>query len=165
MYTLKLSDYCRADTDERPEGPPGWRPGWNLGLPEKSALKKVRMPEKRVVVIDDCRLTLAIARDILAAAGYEVITTETGIEANRYIFQPPPPGLILIDVEMPLLNGDRKVMMLKSNPASRDIPVVLMSQKSRSELEELCHTAGADEYIVKPLDGPTLLELVARLCK
>ncbi len=118
------------------------------------------MTARRILVIDDCRLTLAIARDILARGGPEPILAETGIEANRYIYGASPPALIIIDVEMPLLRGDRKVRLLKEAPGSRDIPVVLMSHRRADELEALCHACGADDYLVKPLREETLLAKV-----
>lgn len=121
------------------------------------------MPAKRIVVIDDCRLTLAIARDMLEEAGFEVVTTESGIEANQYIYGVPKPSLVLIDVVMPLLHGDRKVRLLKEREASCDIPVLLMSTKPPGELAELARLSGADGYIRKPLDRGTLLAEVHRL--
>ena len=120
------------------------------------------MPIKRIVVIDDCRLTLAIARDILEEAGFEVLTAETGIDANGYIYGTPQPDLILVDVEMPMLRGDRKVRLLKAAEASRDIPVILMSQKPAAEMERLARASGADSYLVKPLRREALLEQITR---
>ncbi len=121
------------------------------------------MGTRRILVVDDCKLTLAITRNILASAGFEVILAENGIEANRSIYCATPPSLILIDVEMPLLRGDRKVRLLKETPASRDIPVVLMSHKTRDELNELCRGCGAEAFLVKPLRERELLDTVRAL--
>jgi CheY-like chemotaxis protein len=118
------------------------------------------MPDRRILVIDDCRLTLTVAGDILKGAGFEVVKTESGVEANRFIYCDAPPVLILIDVEMPLLRGDRKVRLLKASPSSREIPVILMSHKSETELQQLCLSSGADSYVAKPLRPETLLSRV-----
>ncbi len=120
---------------------------------------------RRVVVIDDCKLTLAIARDILQEAGLEVFTAASGIEANAIIYGTPPPDLILLDVEMPMLRGDRKVQLLKKAEASRAIPVILMSHKPAAELEALASAAGADSYIVKPLRPHSLLAHLDRFLR
>ncbi len=120
------------------------------------------MGNKRIVVIDDCRLTLAMARDILEEAGFEVLTAESGIDANRFIYGQTPPDLILLDVEMPMLRGDRKVQLLRQAEASRSIPVLLMSHKPPQELASLAQAAGADSYVVKPLRPASLLEQIAR---
>jgi DNA-binding response OmpR family regulator len=121
------------------------------------------MAPKRVVVIDDCKLTLAIARDLLEEAGFEVLTAESGIEANPYIFQPTKPDLLLVDVELPMLRGDQKVRLLKSGSKSKDIPVILISHKPEAELEALARESGAEGWLAKPLRPDTLLDLVRRL--
>lgn len=118
---------------------------------------------KRIVVIDDSKLVLAVASDALESAGYEVITTDSGIEANQYIYSHNRPDLILIDVMMPLLNGDRKVRLLKQREASSNIPIVLMSTKSREELESLTRDSGADAFIQKPFDERSLVQQVRQL--
>jgi CheY-like chemotaxis protein len=120
------------------------------------------MPMQRIVVIDDCKLTLAIARDILEEAGYEVFTAESGIDANGIIYGSARPDLILLDVEMPMLRGDRKVQLLKRSESSRDIPVVLISHRPAADLAELARACGADSYLVKPLRKDSLLEHVSR---
>jgi len=118
------------------------------------------MTPKRIVVIDDCRLTLAMARDMLEEAGFEVLTAESGIEANPHIFGLPRPDLILIDVELPMLRGDRKVRLLKAAENSREIPVILMSHKSPEGLESLARESGAEGWIAKPLSPDALVGLV-----
>ncbi len=117
---------------------------------------------KRIVIIDDSQLVLAMAADILKGAGYDVFATDSGIEANQYIYSVQPPDLILIDVMMPLLNGDRKVRLLKEREKSRAIPVVLMSSKPEEELQNLARESGADGYIRKPFKPQAFLEQVER---
>lgn len=120
------------------------------------------MTPKRIVIIDDCRLTLAIARDMLENAGFNVLTAESGIEANAHIFGISRPDLLLIDVELPILRGDRKVRLLKGSKSSRDIPVILMSHKPPEELEKLARDAGAEGWIAKPLRPEALVALIRR---
>jgi CheY-like chemotaxis protein len=121
------------------------------------------MTQKRIVVIDDSKLVLAIATEALEGAGFEVLTTDSGIEANRFIYSSRRPDLILIDVMMPLLNGDRKVRLLKERESSRHIPVILMSTKTRDELEQLTRESGADGYIQKPFDEASLVQQIDRI--
>ena len=118
---------------------------------------------KKIVVVDDCRLTLAVARDILEAAGYSVQTAENGIDANPLIFSYPAPNLLLMDVEMPLLNGDRKVKLLKQRSRSNVIPMVMISSKTENELADIACAAGADGYLCKPLRRDSLLAKVRSL--
>jgi CheY-like chemotaxis protein len=119
--------------------------------------------QKRIVVIDDSKLVLAVATEALEGAGFEVLATDSGIEANQFIYSSRRPDLILIDVMMPLLNGDRKVRLLKERESSRHIPVILMSTKTRDELEQLTRESGADGYIQKPFDEASLVQQVDRI--
>jgi CheY-like chemotaxis protein len=121
------------------------------------------MTQKRIVVIDDSKLVLAIATEALEGAGFEVLATDSGIEANQFIYSSRRPDLILIDVMMPLLNGDRKVRLLKERESSRHIPVILMSTKARDELEQLTRESGADGYIQKPFNEASLVQQVDRI--
>ena len=121
------------------------------------------MTPKRIVVIDDSKLVLAVATEALEGAGFEVLATDSGIEANQFIYSSRRPDLILIDVMMPLLNGDRKVRLLKERESSRHIPVILMSTKTREELEQLTRESGADGYIQKPFDEASLVQQVDRI--
>jgi len=120
------------------------------------------MKKKRIVVIDDCTLTRTILKDILEESGYDVVTASSGIEANPFIFAVPSPALMIIDVEMPMLNGDRKVRLLKEREASRAIPVLLISAKTETELERLVANSGAEGYLQKPVNKEILLQKVRR---
>jgi CheY-like chemotaxis protein len=118
------------------------------------------MGGKRIVVIDDSKLVLAVASDALQSAGFEVMATDSGIEANQHIYASRRPDLILIDVMMPLLNGDRKVKLLKERESSRHIPILLMSSKPAEELAAISRESGADGYLQKPFDAQTLVRKV-----
>lgn len=119
-------------------------------------------PKPHILVIDDCPLTLAIMKDQLSAAGYEVSTADSGVYSNHLIYGAQPPSLILIDILMPLMAGDRKVQMLKKRSKSRDIPVVLMSSMDVLELQRRAEVVGADGILHKPIGERELLETVAR---
>lgn len=123
------------------------------------------MEKYRIVVVDDCKLTLTIARDMLEGAGYEVLIAQSGLEANSHIYKEPRPDLILMDVVMPMQNGDRKLQLLRQRDSSADIPVVLFSSKPERELRRLAQDAGADGYLCKPLQQEALLAKVARLIR
>jgi len=118
---------------------------------------------KRIVVIDDCRLTLAIISDILKNAGYRVDTAETGIEANNHIYSATPPDLIIIDLIMPMLGGDRKISLIKKRESSKNIPVLLISSRPEAELNDIANLSGADGYVRKPISKDVLLTAVQGL--
>jgi DNA-binding response OmpR family regulator len=116
--------------------------------------------EKQVLIIDDSELVLAMAKDALGDAGFEVATATNGIEANRYIFSRNQPDLIIMDIMMPMLDGNKKAKLLKENEVSRNIPILLLSSKSDDEMRQLTEEAGADGYILKPF-SPS--EIVAKV--
>lgn len=120
----------------------------------------------KILVIDDSELVLAMASDALKAAGYEVFTATNGIEANSYIFSTTNrPDLIILDIMMPLLDGNKKAKILKQQDHSHDIPIVFISSKSEAELASLVDEAGADGYICKPFTPQSIVGSVKKLLK
>ena len=118
--------------------------------------------QKNILIIDDSELVLVMAKDALEDAGYQVWTATNGIEANRYIFSKNRPDLIIMDIMMPMLDGNKKAKILKENEMSRDIPILLLSSKSDQELRSLTQEAGADGYILKPFSP---IEIVSKVRK
>lgn len=121
------------------------------------------MKKGPILIVDDCRLTRAIVQDMLFEAGYDVVLAESAIDANPLIVQDPGPSLILMDVVMPTLSGNRKVRRMKAQPDKRNVPVVLISTKPLNELRQLAAAAGADACLQKPLSKSSLLETINRL--
>lgn len=115
---------------------------------------------ENILIIDDSELVLAMAKDALEESGYRVQTATNGIEANRYIFSKNSPQLIIIDIMMPMLDGNKKAKILKSNEMSRDIPILLLSSKSDKEMLRLTEEAGADGYILKPFSAAEIVNRV-----
>ena len=118
------------------------------------------MTKQRILIVDDSELVLVMARDALEEAGYEVFTATNGIEANSYIFSVNKPDLIILDVMLPMLDGNKKAKLLREKEFSREIPIVLLSSKSEDELRRLTVDAGADGFIRKPFTSAGLVERV-----
>jgi DNA-binding response OmpR family regulator len=106
--------------------------------------------KKTILIIDDSELVLAMAKDALEESGYLVETATNGIEANRFIFSKQRPDLIIMDIMMPMLDGNKKTKILKENEMSKDIPILLLSSKTDEEMRKLAEESGADGYILKP---------------
>lgn len=123
------------------------------------------MEKRKVLVVDDSELMLEISRDALEGEGYEVFTATSGIEANRFIYSRNRPDLILLDVMLPLLDGDRKARLLKESELCRDIPILLISSKTEDELEKLVTASGADGFIRKPFSGVQMVERVNEMIR
>ncbi|MBJ6800117.1 response regulator [Geomonas propionica] len=115
---------------------------------------------EKILIIDDSELVLAMAKDALDQAGYQVLTATNGIEANRFIFSKDRPDLIIMDIMMPMLDGNKKAKLLKENEVSRDIPILLLSSKSEAEMRELVEEAKANGYILKPFTPAQIVQAV-----
>jgi DNA-binding response OmpR family regulator len=115
---------------------------------------------KHILVIDDDPVVLAMAQDFLEEAGYRVSTAKDAIYSNDVIYGIDPPDLILMDVMMPLMSGDKKVRALKRRDRSSAIPVLLISGKEEKELQRLAGEVGADGYLTKPFNAAKLVDSV-----
>lgn len=115
---------------------------------------------KKVLVVDDSQIVLEKAHEALDAKGYKVVTALSAQDADRFIYCARMPDVIIMDVMMPTMDGDRKTRMLKDDDTTRNIPVLLLSSKSESELAHLVSESGADGYIRKPFTFKELVEKI-----
>lgn len=118
------------------------------------------MDKQRILIVDDSELVLQMARDALEEAGFETAVATTGVEANRFIFCTRKPDLIILDVMMPLLDGDKKAKLLREKEHCRDIPILLLSSKPESELRWLASESGANGFIRKPFTNAMIVNSV-----
>ena len=112
------------------------------------------MGEGKVFLIDDDPISLKLFSQFLEKAGFEVNTTQRVIgtigEINRFA-----PDVILVDVMLPALSGDKIVKILRESISSQPV-IILLSNKSEDELKRLTQECGADDYIPK-INGPGFL--------
>jgi len=113
---------------------------------------------KTIYLVDDDITNLTIGRNALIER-YEVFTMSSGAALFK-CFERAIPDLILLDVEMPRMNGYDVIKILKSKAETRDIPVIFLTAKTdgESELEGL--SLGAIDYITKPFSTPLLLKRI-----
>ena len=116
--------------------------------------------KKRILLIDDSEVVLAMAGDALEKNGFEVITAANGLEANHYLFQKDKPDIIIIDVMIPLLNGNKTAKLIKENENTKQIPILLLSSKPAEELHRLAIESGADGFVQKPFDTRLFVEKI-----
>lgn len=112
------------------------------------------MATPTVLVVEDNTLNAELFSDILEMNGFSVCTTETaerGIEMARKL----SPELILMDVNLPGLNGLEATRILKSDPATRHLKVVGLSADAMKGDEAIGMAAGFDGYLTKPIDART----------
>jgi two-component system cell cycle response regulator DivK len=111
---------------------------------------------KRILVVEDQEDNRQILRDLLTNAGYEIVQAENGREALTAAVTQQP-DLILMDIQLPLLDGYEVTRRLKADPALRAIPVIVVTSYALSGDETKARAAGCDAYVTKPYSTRALL--------
>ncbi len=111
---------------------------------------------KRVLVIEDHEDNRRILRDLLTSAGYESIEAVTG-EEGVALAEAHRPDLILMDIQLPGLDGYEATRRIKANPALRQTPIIAVTSYALSGDEVKAKDAGCDGYVTKPFSPRALL--------
>jgi two-component system, cell cycle response regulator DivK len=113
------------------------------------------MAGERILIVDDNQLNLKLTRILLEKNGYSVRTAGNGNEALT-LLEEFSPKLILMDVQLPGMDGLELTRRIKNNPARQAVLVVALTAYAMKGDEEKARAAGCDGYITKPIDTRTL---------
>ena len=113
-----------------------------------------------ILVIEDNATNLKLAVTLLEAAGHAA-TTARDAETGLVLARAQRPDLILMDVQLPGLDGLAATALLKADPATQSIPVIALTALAMKGDEERIRAAGCDDYIAKPLDYKNFLSVIA----
>jgi len=116
---------------------------------------------KKIVIVDDNAANLSIGRNLLKTF-YEVYPAPSAAKLFE-ILQKIIPDLILLDVDMPEMNGYEALKIMKANPRFTAIPVIFLTAKDDEDSEVKGFDLGASDYVTKPFSGPLLLRRIANL--
>jgi two-component system cell cycle response regulator DivK len=111
---------------------------------------------KRILVVEDQEDNRAILRDLLGAAGYLYLEAVTGAEGVTAA-ERERPDLILMDIQLPVVDGYEATRRIKANPALAGIPVIAVTSYALSGDEAKARAAGCDDYVTKPFSPRELL--------
>jgi len=111
---------------------------------------------KRILVVEDQEDNRRILRDLLTSVGYEIVNAVNGEEALTAA-ERERPDLILMDIQLPLLDGYEATRRIKANPDLRAIPIVVVTSYALSGDEAKARAAGCDAYVTKPYSPRALL--------
>jgi CheY-like chemotaxis protein len=111
----------------------------------------------RILIVDDEALNVDYLEQELEGNGFVTESAANGMEALERVAAPPPPDLVLLDVMMPGMDGISVLRVLKDDPETRLIPVVLMTALNAVEDRVRGIEAGADDFLSKPVDERELL--------
>jgi CheY-like chemotaxis protein len=114
---------------------------------------------RSILVIEDDHDTRVSIRRALEAEGYFVFSATNGVGGLETLQRIKPPGLILLDLMMPLMNGQDFLKAKEADPEIAEIPVIVMSAN-----RDFSNTVRVDRFLKKPLDLDLILEAVREYC-
>ena len=122
------------------------------------------MAAKKILVIEDNELNMKLVRTLIVAAGHEALEAqdaEQGIKIAGELL----PDLILMDIQLPGLDGLGATRILKKNPLTRDIPVVALTAFAMDSDKKQAREAGCEGYISKPINTRKFIEEIKSFFK
>jgi CheY-like chemotaxis protein len=113
-----------------------------------------------ILIVDDNPQNLKLARILLQSEGYDVLTAGDA-ESARTLLETASPRLILMDLQLPGMDGLTFTRQLKGDPTRREIIIVALTAYAMKGDAEKALAAGCDDYVTKPIDIETLPALIA----
>lgn len=151
----------RAEATEAPAaGPPTSSP--EKAKRERRGADRESLEGLRVLVVDDSTTVLAILKKMLTQNGcevFEALDAEAGLEQAFA----DPPDLILLDIVLPGMSGFVALRLLRKNPQTHDVPVIMISGNKQATEEYYVQRIGADDFMTKPFTRAELFERVQRV--
>jgi len=111
---------------------------------------------KRILLVEDTEDNRQIVRDLMASVGYDLIEAEDGA-AGVVMATTHKPDLILMDIQLPVMDGYEASRRIKADPALRHIPIIAVTSYALSGDEAKTRAAGCDGYVAKPFSPRQLL--------
>jgi two-component system cell cycle response regulator DivK len=121
-----------------------------------------RYMNRRILIIEDQEDNRRILRDLLSSVGYHLLEASTGDEGVR-LAEVHRPDLILMDVQLPVLDGHEATRRIKAQPELRRIPIIVVTSYALSGDDAKAKAAGADAYVAKPFSPRELLAVIRQL--
>ena len=113
---------------------------------------------KRILLVEDEEDNMQILRDLLTS-GYEIIEAENGEQALAAVAKQRP-DLILMDIQLPIMDGYEATRRIKADPALQSIPIIAITSYALGEDEKRARAAGCDDFVAKPYSPRLLLAKV-----
>jgi two-component system cell cycle response regulator DivK len=122
------------------------------------------MTEERVLIVEDNEKNMKLFRDVLAATGYRTLEATTGVQAVE-MASAHEPDLVLMDIQLPDLDGVEALQRLRADARTAKIPIVALTAQAMRGDRERFLAAGFDGYLSKPVNIRDLVETVRQRCE
>jgi signal transduction histidine kinase/CheY-like chemotaxis protein/HPt (histidine-containing phosphotransfer) domain-containing protein len=129
---------------------------------EKIVTTQNRLKGISLLIVEDNPLNLQIASEMLSAEGAEIDTASGGILGVEKALSSPSYDVILMDVQMPDIDGHEATRRILSNPAKKSLPIIAMTANAMDSDRENCRKAGMIDYVSKPIDLELLVKAILR---
>jgi len=116
----------------------------------------------KILIVEDTENNRVLLSRRLKPRGYDVVMAEDA-EKGLALAVDEKPDLVLMDVGLPGMNGWEATQVMKTNPALAHVPVIALTAHAMDGDRQKAQEAGCDDYEIKPIDFPRLLEKIARL--
>jgi CheY-like chemotaxis protein len=115
---------------------------------------------RTVLIVDDDVRNIFALSSVLEAAGHNVLYAENGRAALETLARDQAIDVVLMDIMMPHMDGYETTRAIRQNPKYAAVPIIAVTAKALTEDREKCLTAGASDYLAKPVDAESLLERI-----
>lgn len=112
--------------------------------------------KKQILVVDD-ELSIRMLLENFLSDEYQVVTKDNGYEAMTWFKEGNRADLVLVDIDMPMVNGYELTENIRKQPGMEKVPVIMLSSKQKSADRIRSFTAGADDYLQKPFNPEELM--------
>jgi DNA-binding response OmpR family regulator len=117
------------------------------------------------VVVEDDQIIVTLLEHMLTRCGFEVRIAVDGRQATDFIDTLPPPGLVLLDVMLPYLDGFELIRKIRGHATWSQVPVIMLTSKSQEQNIVRALDYGANDYLIKPFRPGELLARIRRVTK
>jgi DNA-binding response OmpR family regulator len=119
----------------------------------------------RILVADDDRVVSQLVCAIVREAGHVPIPAYDSMQAVMFAMRPPPPALVILDINMPGGTGLEALRKLKMSARTSPIPVIVLSGSTEADMPQQVKSLGADEFLSKPINPEVLLLAIQRVLR
>jgi len=110
----------------------------------------------KTLIIDDSRAVRRVIAGMMKQLGFETFEAANGVEAMQRLEEMPRPDIVLVDWNMPEMNGLQFIRAVRAIPQYFDLPLMMITTETEMERMSQAFMAGVNEYVMKPFDQATL---------